>query len=100
MRNALGQFVAGHTGNAGGRPKDGHKLVELSRSYTPESIDTLVELMRSGNSERILGATAQALLNRVWGKLKQEITTNGSASFIDALEGIRKVVNARKKEVS
>ena len=22
MRNALGQFVTGHTGNAGGRPKD------------------------------------------------------------------------------
>ena len=33
MRNALGQFDAGHTGNAGGRPKDEHKVAELARSY-------------------------------------------------------------------
>ena len=31
---------------------------------------------------------------------KQEITTDGSASFIDALEGVRKVVDARKAEAS
>ena len=52
MRNALGQFVAGHTVNAGGRPKDEHKVAELSRTYTLEAIETLVELMRSGKSER------------------------------------------------
>ena len=38
MRNALGQFVAGHTVNAGGRPKDEHKVAELARTYTPEAI--------------------------------------------------------------
>jgi hypothetical protein len=32
MRNALGQFDAGHTGNAGGRPKDEHKVAELACS--------------------------------------------------------------------
>ena len=99
MRNALGQFVAGHTGNAGGRPKDEHKVAELARSYTLEAIETLVELMRSGKSER-RGTAAQALLDRGWGKPKQEIIGEGSESFIDALEGVRKVVDARKAEDS
>ena len=53
MRNALGQFVAGHTVNAGGRPKDEHKGAALARTCTLEAIETLVELRRSGQSERI-----------------------------------------------
>ena len=56
--------------------------------------------MRCGKSERIRGTAAQALLDRGWGKPKQEITTDGSSSFIDALEGVRKVVDARKAEAS
>ena len=101
MRNSLGQFVTGHTGNAGGRPKDEHKVAELARSYTLEAIETLVELMRSGKSERIRGTAAQALLDRGWGKPGAgKITTDSSASFIDALEGVRKVVDARKAEAS
>ena len=99
MRNALGQFVAGHTGNAGGRPKDEHKVAELARSYTLEAIETLVELMRSGKSERIRGTAAQALLDRGWGKPKQEIIGESSASFIDALEGVRKVVTRGKQKL-
>ena len=100
MRNALGQFVLGHAGNAGGRPKDKHKVAELAHGYTLEAIETLVELMRSGKSERIRGTAAQALLDRGWGKPKQEIIGEGSASFIDALEGVRKAVDARKAETS
>jgi hypothetical protein len=46
MRNDLGQFISGHSGNAGGRPKDEHRVAELARSYTTEAIDTLVALMR------------------------------------------------------
>ena len=100
MRNALGHFVAGHIGNAGGRPKDEHKVAELARTYTLEAIETLAKLMRSGKSERIRGTAAQALLDRGWGKPKQEIIGESSASFIDALEGVRKVLDARKAEKS
>ena len=64
MRNVLGQFDAGHTGNAGGRPKDEHKVAELACSYTLEAIDTSVELMRSVKSKRIRGTAAQLLLDR------------------------------------
>ena len=49
MRNALGQFVAGHTDNPVVRPKDEYKVAELARnSCTLEAIETLVELMRGG----------------------------------------------------
>ena len=68
MRNAPGQFVVGHTVNAGCRPKDEHKVAELARSYTLEAIDTLVELMIGGKVERIHGTAAQALLDRGSGK--------------------------------
>ena len=50
-----GQFAPGQSGNLGGRPKDEHRVAELARSYTLEAIDTLVELMRDGNDERVRG---------------------------------------------
>ena len=49
MRNNLGQFVSGHSGNAGGRPKDEHKVAELARSYTTEANG------RSGPARQRLG---------------------------------------------
>ena len=51
MRNELGRFKSGHSGNAGGRPRDEHKVAELARSFTIEAIDTLVDLMRNGKDE-------------------------------------------------
>ena len=68
MRNSLGQFETGHSGNAGGRPKDEHRVAELARSFTTEAIDTLVELMRNGKDERVKGTAAQALLDRFFDK--------------------------------
>ena len=94
MRNNLGQFIAGHSGNAGGRPKDEHKVAELARSYTTEAIDTLVHLMRNGKDERVRGTAAQALLDRGWGKAKVEVVTEGKQDYISALMA----VNERLKE--
>ena len=51
-RSANGQFPKGQSGNPGGRPRDEQKVAELARSYTREAIETLAELMRSGNDER------------------------------------------------
>ena len=44
LRDSTGRFQKGYSGNAGGRPKDEHKVAELARSYTTEAIDTLVAL--------------------------------------------------------
>ena len=94
MRNRLGQFETGHSGNAGGRPKDEHKVAELARSFTKEAIDTLVELMRSGKDERVRGTAAQALLDRGWGKPKVEVVTDEKQDYISAL----RAVNERLKQ--
>jgi len=94
MRNNLGQYISGHSGNAGGRPKDEHKVAELARSFTTEAIDTLVELMRSGKDERVRGTAAQALLDRGWGKPKVEVVTDEKQDYISAL----RAVNERLKQ--
>ena len=88
MRNNLGQFISGHSGTAGGRPKDEHKVADLARSYTTEAIDTLVELMRAGKDERVRGTAAQALLDRGWGKAKVEVVTDEKQDYIAALKAV------------
>ena len=94
MRNNLGQFISGHSGNAGGRPKDEHRVAELARSNTTEAIDTLVQLMRAGKDERVRGTAAQALLDRGWGKAKVEVVTDEKQDYIAAL----KAVNERLRQ--
>ena len=84
-RSANGQFAKGQSGNPGGRPRDEQKVAELARSYTREAIETLAELMRSGNEERVRGMAAQALLDRGWGKPKVEVVADGAGSYIEAL---------------
>ena len=75
-RSANGQFPKGQSGNPGGRPRDEQKVAELARSYTTEAIETLVELMRSGNDELVRGTAAQALLDRGWGKPKLAVVSD------------------------
>ena len=84
-RSANGQFQKGQSGNPGGRPRDEQKVAELARSYTREAIETLAELMRSGNEERVRGMAAQGLLDRGWGKPKVEVVADGAGSYIEAL---------------
>ena len=98
MRNELGRFKTGYSGNAGGRPKDEHKIAELARSYTIEAIDTLVELMRNGKDERVKGTAAQALLDRGWGKPRVEVVTYAQPdSYITALEAVSTRLDASEQ---
>ena len=99
MRNSSGQFLKGHSGNAGGRPRDEHKVAELARYYTTEAIDTLVDLMRHGKDDRVRGTAAQALLERGWGKPKVEVVTahkGNTESFIEALQEVAERVKRRQ----
>ena len=89
MRDESGRFLKGHSGNAGGRPKDEHNIAALARSYSTEAIETLVDLMRSARDDRVRGTAAQALLDRGFGKPKVEIQ-NTNADFRDALEQVQK----------
>ena len=94
IRDSSGRFKSGHSGNAGGRPRDEHKVVELARSYTTEAIDTLVDLMRHGKDDRVRGTAAQALLERGWGK-SRAIHKSDSQSFIEALQEVAERVKER-----
>ena len=88
MRDKSGRFMKGHSGNAGGRPKDEHNIAALAQSYSMEAIETLVELMRNARDDRVRGTAAQALLDRGFGQPKVEIQ-NTNADFRDALEQVQ-----------
>ena len=88
----------GHTGNAGGRPKDEHRVAELARTYTTEAIDTLVYLMRNAKDDRVRGTAAQALLDRGWGKAKVEVVTAEEPdTYLAALQAVSERVKAREQ---
>ena len=86
-RSANSQFSKGQLGNPGGRPRDEQKVAEFARSYTREAIETLAELMRSGNDERVRGTAAQALPDRGWGKPKVEVVSD-EAGYLQALRAV------------
>ena len=86
-RSANGHFPKEQLGNPGGRPCDEQKVEELARSYTREAIETLAELVRSGNDERVRGTAAQALLDRGLGKPKFELVGD-KAGYVQALRAV------------
>ena len=100
MRNELGRFKSGHSGNAGGRPRDEHKVAELARSFTKEALETLVDLMRNGKDERVKGTAAQALLDRGWGKPRVEVVTNEQPdSYVEALQAVSARLDAGERSL-
>ena len=93
-RASNGRFSKGKSGNPGGRPRNEKKVAELARSYTREAIETLAELMRSGNDERVRGTAAQALLDRGWGKPKVEVVSD-EAGYVRALRAVAAELDER-----
>ena len=72
-RDALGRVVkGGGCLNPGGRPKDEHGIAKLARSYAPEAIEALVDLVRNGEPAVRVRA-AQALLDRGFGRPAQSL---------------------------
>ena len=75
---------------------DEHHIADLTRSYTLEAIDTLVELMRDGKDERVRGTAAQALLERGWGKAKVEVVTNAEGGYLDVLRAVNEQLQLKR----
>jgi hypothetical protein len=77
------KFKAGKSGNPGGRPKADIELRELARKQTRKAVRVLTEIMSDKKAQsraRVLAATV--LLDRAWGKPRQEITGAGGAPLI------------------
>lgn len=93
-------FKKGESGNPKGRPKyllaDGRSLAELARTHTETAIEALVTVLGSKEetgSARVSAATA--ILDRGWGRPKQEIDLGEETT--DALADI---ILARRKRLS
>lgn len=69
-------FPKGKSGNPGGRAKktpEERTLEAMCRDKTPEALSTILGIMTSGENERNKLAAAQYVIDRGWGKAKQEV---------------------------
>lgn len=70
-------FEKGQSGNPGGRARytlpDGRTLAEVAREHTVAAIETLVQVMQSGDTSAAQVSAANAILDRGWGKPKQDL---------------------------
>lgn len=73
MSTRKGLWQPGQSGNPKGRPSIKGEVETLARTYTVEALETLADLMRTGSSDQVRMAAANALLNRGWGLPRQAI---------------------------
>jgi hypothetical protein len=75
-------FAPGQSGNPGGQPKVTAEVRELARQHGPDAIAALASIMHdSGAQPSARVAAAIHLLDRGFGKPKQEIEASGSLSI-------------------
>jgi hypothetical protein len=67
-------------GNPGGRPKAAHDLRVLARTHPKEALETMVELMRHGESDSVRLSAAEKILDRAWGKPMQNVSQTRRSS--------------------
>lgn len=69
------KFEPGKSGNPRGRPKIPAEVRELARALSVEAIETHAAIMRDVEAPPAArGASANAILDRAWGKPAQAIT--------------------------
>jgi hypothetical protein len=95
-------FQKGRSGNPSGRPKEDHAIVQAARDAGPRAIEVLEELMES-EDEKTRGYAANCLLDRGYGKAKQQaettITHDVSQNYLDAMKGLARVARQERAQV-
>ena len=77
---------------------DEHHIADLTRSYTVEAINTLVELMRDGKDARVRGVAAQIPLDRGWEKAEVEVVTGAEGSYLDVSRPVNEGMLSKSNE--
>lgn len=78
-----GRFLPGQSGNPGGRPKAVREVEEMARQHTPAAVAALVRVMESDESPAAARVSAAcALLDRGWGKPRQEVEHSGAIDTV------------------
>jgi Family of unknown function (DUF5681) len=62
IRNEIGQFAPGISGNPSGRPKADRTIQELARAHTQDALNALVEIATKGRSESARVSASVAIL--------------------------------------
>jgi hypothetical protein len=73
-------WVKGQSGNPKGRPPADQDVAALCRIHTPECVETLVKAMRTSPRDAVPAAIA--LLDRGWGRPKQQLEVSADADAI------------------
>lgn len=77
-------FESGKSGNPSGRPKrtpEEFELITACKSKAPSALNVIANIMENGESEKTRLAAAIAIIERAYGKPKQESDLNLSGEL-------------------
>jgi len=63
----------GQSGNPAGTSAAYHQCVRLAREASPEAMETLLQVMRESDDDRVKIVAATGVLDRAWGKPKEMV---------------------------
>jgi len=95
-------FKKGSSGNPSGRPKvllaDGRSLSDIAKQHTEAAVQALVDVLTDGESEAARVSAANSLLDRGWGRPKQDIGVEVSDDLVEIIAERRAQVAAGRGE--